>query len=161
MTVEDALQKFYFAVYWIVGILLIGTISFVLYGRFNKQVAGVFVFLLGALALYYYYVKWFIVGSAFKPPVTVCPDFLVNAGVANKETGQFVCIDTVGVSAKQFAVKTDAPALTGTVDKAGTVNSVVGYVVTPATSSTASDMSTFCGSLKMAGLSWISMCNNL
>lgn len=86
-------------VFWIVGLCLIGGISYILYTPLDRQVAGTLFFILGFLFLYYYYIKWFVVGTknqAFSTKVTPCPDYLTL--VMQQGTSQGFCLDFVGVS---------------------------------------------------------------
>jgi hypothetical protein len=85
--------------YWIVGVLIVGGISYILFNRLNKQVAAVLVFLAGMLALYFYYVKWFVVGMDVWPPFQgFCPDFLTPVAVNSPAADTIYCADMVGVS---------------------------------------------------------------
>ena len=101
-------------IYWIVGILFLGAVSYFLFNTLDRQIASVLVFIGGVLALYYYYVKWFLTGAGKKwPPYqTMCPDYLTpispgydatrgasgNMVNAPKAGGVFKCVDFVGVS---------------------------------------------------------------
>ncbi len=157
--------------YWIVGLIIAATISYVLYTRFNKQVAALLVFMSSVLALYYYYVKWFII-SSYDLPISLCPDFLTNVGnVGTTDKPQFLCVDYIGVS-KDFNTAVTSPItdaqkasvtkpLTGAVSSLGGVGvggAAAGYVVTPVTSATLDEMTSFCKKLSDAGLSWIGRC---
>ena len=156
--------------YWIVGLVIAATISYVLFNRFNKQVAAVLVFMTSVLALYYYYVKWFIIGMDYTPPKGSCPDFLSNIGsVSSSKPHQFVCIDQVGVSDTFGSDKnaTDVAGLSidiNTLKNEGIVFQGIGsrgYVVTPDPTASTSETNTFCTNLKNAGLSWISRCEQV
>jgi hypothetical protein len=82
--------------YWIVGIMIVGAISYILYNKMNKQVAGVLVFMGGMLALYYYYVKWFEADLEPWPPVTsLCPEFMTYVG---QDSTNIYCVDQIGVA---------------------------------------------------------------
>ena len=90
--------------YWIIGGTFFVVLSYILYNNMNKPVAGTLVFIGGFIALYFYYVKWFIVDSARRdwPPFqSTCPDFLTlvppGSGYAGK-SDEFKCVDFVGVS---------------------------------------------------------------
>lgn len=142
--------------YWIVGILLVGGISYILFNRMNKQVAGLLVFLAGMLALYFYYVKWFVVGTDIWPPFTgMCPDFLTQIAVNSPDTGKIYCVDTVGVSTNGglAALTNDQKA---TLASGGKLDKTAPGVI--AFSTNQADMNTNCASAATAGLAWISLC---
>lgn len=117
--------------YWIVGILLIGGISYILFNRMNKQVAAVLVFLAGMLALYFYYVKWFVVAGDVWPPMTggLCPDFMTLTE-SNTANNTITCKDLTGVTVRDEMV----------------------------VSLNQSDKNTNCIAAASAGLTWLSLC---
>jgi hypothetical protein len=155
--------------YWIVGILVAFVISYILYTKFNKQVASILVFIATMMALYYYYVKWFVIGDPYPVPQSICPDFMSSIGVVG--TNQFVCLDKSGNypsfgTASSYdsviQVQQEVPGFPTTIPAGGKVtNSVTGagYVITPATGATAAEKTSFCGDLKTQKLSWISYCD--
>ncbi len=164
--VKDNVNSLILWTYWIVGIVIAFAISYVLYTKFDKQVASLLVFIGTMMAMYYYYVKWFVIGQPLPIPTQTCPDFMESIGVVN--TDQFVCVDKKGAypkfTASSESTTLDSLGLTSsdkpTTGKAGLVNnSNVAYVVTPSSSSTADEFKSFCNELKGQGLSWISMCN--
>ncbi len=144
--------------YWILGLMIVGTMCYVMYTRFNKQVAAVLVFLTSMLALYYYYVKWFVVGDSYQESLTVCPDFMTTLkpfGTAESgELKQFVCYDSSKVS--RTAADTEFNSLNKTTSS-GEVLVDGKYVITP----TKSKISDFCTTLKNNGMSWIAMCKTV
>ena len=151
--------------YWIIGTIIIGTISYILYTRFNKQVAAILVFLVSMMALYYYYVKW-IVLDGWQVPVGTCPDFMTNLGLfGDKTKNQFLCVDTNGMYASFTAssIPTDptaavyTSAFTGQ-PKGGKISTSAGGVLTPAKDASEEDIKTFCGDLKRNKISWIGLC---
>ncbi len=152
----------YVVLYWIIGLIIAFSISYVLYTQFNKQVASLLVFMSTVLALYYYYVKWFIVGDDFKVPVGMCPDFMtVQKVLGTSANPQFVCIDTVGIS-PNFTSHTSGtvPTLPATAVDAGEVNATTGYVMTPnIEKSTDATWTSFCAGIKTKKLSWIGRCD--
>ena len=88
-------------VYWIVGLCVMGAISYFMYTGLDRQVAGTLFFILGFVFLYYYYIKWFVVGlknQAFAQIVTPCPDYLTQVIQTAGTTATTYCVDTVGVS---------------------------------------------------------------
>lgn len=116
--------------YWIVGALLVGGISYMLFNS-NKQVAAVLVFLAGMLALYFYYVKWFIVGLDVWPPFSgVCPDFMTLTGSSTTDK-TITCQDLTGVT--------------------GTTNAMT-FSIDPV------NVTTTCTNAAASNLTWLSLC---
>ncbi len=162
-TVGDNLATLLKWAYWIVGIIIVYTISHVLYTRFDKQVAAVLVFLASMMAMYYYYVKWFIVGQDLPIQQTVCPDFMTRVGtIGSDETLQSVCVDYTGnYPAFKTTVRGSEPAVTTSLSKYGSVSNTgagASYVITP--NESAKDTSVYCNALKNAGISHISLCTS-
>ena len=162
---QDALETLAIWSYWILGIVIIGTMCYILYTVGNKQVAAVLTFLISMLALYYYYVKWFIIGDSYKESSTVCPDFMTNLKVYDSTNSQFVCYDSGNVYKKDRAYQNKAEALTAfnALSKSGPSNGEVlsnGMVITPNLSN-ADNLTTFCSNLKSAGMSWLSACKSV
>lgn len=90
-------------VYWILGLALIIGISYFFYNKLNKPIAGILFFLSGILALYFYYVKWFVIPEkrpVWPPYQTPCPDYLtlMNDVGTKLPDGTYKCYDFVGVS---------------------------------------------------------------
>ena len=181
MASESKATTIFIWTYWIVGLLAVGSMCNILYTKFNKQVASILVFLASFMALYYYYVKWFVIGDTFQPPISVCPDYLTLVGPIKEGSSQFVCVDRLGVSSK-FAMIGSTSAtpsaegalatvgiteaeIDGAEIKKGTVRPNLlgtgGVVVTPDIAS--KDMNTitnYCNALESAGLTAINMCSN-
>jgi hypothetical protein len=91
--------------YWITGLVVIGAISYFFYSVLNKQIAGVLFFLAGVAAMYFYWVKWFVVperGARWPPRITPCPDYLTQVMDAPQSGARapnsYKCYDYVGVS---------------------------------------------------------------
>jgi hypothetical protein len=174
--IQEFLDKVAFYAYWILGMLLVGGGSYYLYNRMNKQVAGVLVFMAGVIALYFYYVKWFLGPDTKWPPiVTTCPDFLTHAGTydgTGTDAGKkFVyCKDYVGVGS---SIKKDGTGI-GETNKissfsTGRAAATAGYafeipitVTGTGTSAKESiDAGTVCSEVKSKGLTWMSYCDAL
>ena len=156
--------------YWILGTVIIGTISYILYTRFNKQVAAILVFLVSMLALYYYYVKWIVI-PGWQPHIGTCPDFMTTLGVIG--TKQFVCSDTLNAyrsgnnsatitTMDSFNESANASIKTNLTTSAtgGKVDPTNGLVLTPVINddTTAEVIKGFCTKLKDAKISWINLC---
>ena len=115
-------------VFWILGLILVGGSAYYLYNVMSRPVSGVLVFMGGMLALYFYYVKWFVIPlsrPAWPPYQTVCPDYLTPISPGYNMTrdangkdvaqpvngGKFKCVDFVGVSRNGKLKKVDPTAL--------------------------------------------------
>lgn len=85
-------------VYWIVGVGALLFACHYLYNVMMRPVASVLVFMGGVLALYFYWVKWFMASekSQWPPYQSICPDYLTP--LAPGTGGQVKCMDFVGVS---------------------------------------------------------------
>lgn len=166
-TVKDNASNLLVWTYWIVGILIAFVISYVLYTRFNKQVSSILVFMATMMALYYYYVKWFVIGTPLPNAITFCPDFLTSIGPVTAGSDQFVCVDKAGVTG--LGVYSDGNGsitvsglgiTTATATAEGAiVSGVTHYVITPSSNATGEQINGFCGKLSDQGLSWLSLCN--
>ena len=90
--------------FWIVGLAVIVGGSYLFYNKMERPIAGVLFFMAGVLALYFYYVKWFLASEAnptWPPYQTPCPDYLTlmpDGSGAGASTGSYKCYDFVGVS---------------------------------------------------------------
>ena len=99
--------------FWIIGGSIVFLLSYVLYNNMSKPVAGTLVFLGGFMALYYYYIKYFVVlayVSDWPPYQSTCPDFLTNVPPPPGYQGNandFLCMDFVGVSINGGIQKAD------------------------------------------------------
>ncbi len=152
--------------YWIAGLTFAFSISYVLFSN-NKQVASILVFLLSVLAIYYYYVKWIVIGDEFKIANGPCPDMLVSIGFYNEDNKQYVCVDKNGNFPNM-----EADGASYTLDQAisnakssiktatGGVDTVKGIVITPDYSDPAK-LKTFCNELSTYGMTWTGACNNV
>ncbi len=103
--------------YWVIGLIVIGAISTFFYNTLNKQIASVLFFLAGVAALYYYWVKWFVIPEKrplWPPYITPCPDYLtqdVTPTTDGTTPSSYKCYDYVGVSRKDGGiVQSDAGA---------------------------------------------------
>jgi hypothetical protein len=141
--------------YWILGLLVVGTMCYIMYTRFNKQVAAVLTFLTSMMALYYYYVKWFIIGDSYKELPTLCPDFMAKLATHGDK---LVCYDPSKFNDKASAVSAFDSM------KAQITSTTTGYIDTDrrfVIKADDSNMATFCGTLRNSGLSWISACKTI
>ncbi len=166
---KDSIETLFQWMYWIIGILIAFVISYVLYTKFNKQVASILVFIAIMMALYYYYVKWFIIGDPYPVPQTTCPDFMTSIGLATGKEDQFICTDrskvypTMATSSElSLTAAVGSASYPTTVGNGGDVINTAsggGFVITPSVSATADEKNSFCTALKNNGISWISYCD--
>jgi len=87
-------------VYWFVGAFFLG-IGIYLTWKKNKQVEAVLLTIIGAAALFYYWIKWFKVKSKddlWPPYISSCPDYLTLVSPDMTGDSKAVCLDFVGVS---------------------------------------------------------------
>jgi len=107
-----ALSKVAKYAYWILGVILIGGVSYFFYNKLDRQIASVLFFMAGVIMLYFYYVKWFIVPEkrpSWPPYQTPCPDYLtmMDSGLVGASPGSYKCMDFVGVSRNGRLKKAD------------------------------------------------------
>lgn len=120
--VDADLKKIASYAYWIVGMALLLTLCYFVYNTLERPVAGTLLFLGGVLALYFYYVKWFVFSSktnAWPPYQSLCPDYLtpVSPGTLGAtasallggDQSSVLCVDFVGVS-RNRRIKVADPA---------------------------------------------------
>jgi hypothetical protein len=147
--------------YWIIGIVIIFTVSNVLYNRMNKQIAALLVFLAGAMALYYYYVKWFIVSGMKWPPVSsMCPDFLTTVyAEGSGSTKTVYCMDLGANASKdgRFPTSTSIPDnVPKYYEEEGGARNVL--KISNDMINTTAKIRSFCTNIEAKGLTWASMC---
>jgi hypothetical protein len=112
----SALTRFSKYLYWILGIILIGGLSYFFYNNLQRQIAGVLFFMVGVIILYFYYVKWFVVPET-KPGwssySTPCPDYLTVLADAkgNAPGTPYKCFDFVGISRRPDGLKKADPRM--------------------------------------------------
>jgi len=100
-------------IYWIVGLVGISAISYVMYSPMNRQVAGTLFWILAAILLYFYYIKWFVMGAKKRGlgNPTKCPDYLTQYILPGSPDGttkpRSVCLDFVGVSSNGLVKRCD------------------------------------------------------
>lgn len=112
------------AAYWIVGVLVLFLGCAFVYNKMQRPVAALLIFLGGVMALYFYYVKWFVVAAmrpSWPPYQTPCPDYLTmispgfetdaNGNRVLANGGKYKCVDFVGVSRNGMLEKADPAAL--------------------------------------------------
>jgi hypothetical protein len=147
-----ALGSWTMYVYWIVGLCFMGGVSYFLYTGLDRQVAGTLFFLLGFILLYYYYIKWFVVGlknQAFAQKVTPCPDYLTQVIQGSGTTAKTYCVDTVGVSTNGVLAKCTTDPMT--------CSNSPSLRYEPPTTFDSSTLATVKGDLVTKGLVWTSL----
>jgi hypothetical protein len=116
-TLVDSSRQLLKYVYWVVGLGSLTMFCFILFNTYNRQVAAVLIFMGGLLAIYFHYIKWFMLKQDPSWPTgqSLCPDYLtpVSPGFQTNfdgspkpsGTGSFKCIDFVGVSTNGALLK--------------------------------------------------------
>ena len=104
-------------VFWIVGLGLVCVLCYTLFNTYNRQVASVLIFMGSVMALYFYYIKWFLIkeDSTWPTGQSLCPDYLTpvspgfqtnfDGSLKPNQSGSFKCIDFVGVSTNGALLK--------------------------------------------------------
>jgi hypothetical protein len=146
--------------YWIIGLVVMGAVSYFFYNSLNKQIAGVLFFLAGVVALYFYWVKWFVIPErrpAWPPYITPCPDYLTQ--VVPPATGgvpptSYKCYDYVGVSRKTNGIARSDPSTTPSNDANKYMEITVADLKNPA------KMQDLRGATMAKGVSWSTLFGN-
>jgi hypothetical protein len=100
MAFSRATMKVLENIYWFVCPFFLG-ITIYLTWKANKQIEALLLTVIGAAAIFYYWVKWFKVQKKeeiWPPVITPCPDYLTLVSPANTGGDDPVCMDFVGVS---------------------------------------------------------------
>jgi hypothetical protein len=145
--------------YWIIGTLGLLFGCYYLYNVMERPISSVLIFLIGILALYYYWVKWFVIpesDATWPPYQTVCPDYLTLVDAGNgTEANPAKCMDFVGVSSNggiQVSTPGNAEAMKA--------NSSYTFTIAPKTSAQTISQYTqaLCQQVQDKGLSWTGKC---
>lgn len=134
-------------VYWIVGLGALLFTCYYLYNIMIRPVASILIFMGGVLALYFYWVKWFIASekSQWPPYQSICPDYLTP--LAPGEGGNVKCMDFVGVSRNNRIKVADPRRSTEQANE-----SQFAFVVQPG-----EDKNSLRQRIQTYGLSWVSL----
>lgn len=101
--------------YIILGATLVFGAAYFFYNTLQRPITGVLFFMAGVLALYFYYVKWFVVPASkdtWPPTQTACPDYLTPIVPGTPSTdGKFKCVDFVGVSKNGYLRRASPAAI--------------------------------------------------
>ena len=124
----------------------------------GKPIEAILLGVIGLLAAFYYYIKFFMVGptaqDAWPPYVSTCPDYLTLIGTAATGDTMPVCMDFIGVAlsgSTQPLVKTDSrniPKAASGAQYESQVFRVKGIT----------DPDVMCASVKARGLTWAHVC---
>lgn len=97
-------------VYTILALIVVFYGSYYIFTKMERQIAGILYFIGAVIAVYFYWVKWFVIPGAkpeWPPYQTMCPDYLtpVAPGYEKDARGRMVpgqggmkCVDFIGVS---------------------------------------------------------------
>lgn len=147
--------------YIIGGTLLLVAFCYVVYNNMNKPIAGVLLFMGGVLALYFYYVKWFVIPEtdpAWPPYKTVCPDYLTLIDPGNKNLKPARCVDLVGVSANGRLTKTDPSNLKSVI---ATNDPAKVFSIPLDEYGQIGNISNVCSDVQEKGLTWTTRCADM
>lgn len=161
MKVREFLWSWAKWMYWILGLALVLGVSYILFNQLNRETAAILFFIGGILALYFYYVKWFVIPEkqgAWPPHVSPCPDYLTLVSPGDGNTEPAMCKDFVGVSANGRLQKS-APSDTNV----SLANPNYTFAVpinrkTPSGKVERVPISDICDRVQQYGLTWQSMC---
>ena len=119
MAFSPATLKVLENIYWFVCTLILGAIVYVLWKQV-KQVEAVLILIIGAAAIFYYWIKWFKIKNPdenWPPSINPCPDYLTLVSPDATGASEAVCMDFVGVSTQpNIFKKTKADAIPQSAD---------------------------------------------
>jgi hypothetical protein len=145
--------------FWIIGGLTVCLLSYIFYNTLNRPVAGALIFVGGALIMFYYWIRWFVVtplpDDDFNP-VQACPDYLSLIPPGDlypaDDSGRYFCVDFVGVSRNGHLKKIYADTLAQNI-----LDPSYHFTIYPTEDFTTKGRSGLVNRLMHAGLSWNSI----
>jgi hypothetical protein len=147
--------------YWIFGIIALIALCYALFTR-NQQIASVLVFLSGFIALYFYYVKWFVIPDRipnWPPYSTPCPDFLTLVEPGDGQLVPGKCMDFVGVSVNGILKPTNTGSVDLNKNDPNYVFSIARKYKDTATNEIKdTSLTDICSEVRKYGLTWMSLC---
>ena len=157
----EGLKRWMKRIYWVVGIIGLLYFCYILFTR-NQQIASVLVFLSGFIALYFYYVKWFVIPDRipnWPPYSTPCPDFLTLVEPGDGATVPGKCMDFVGVSVNGVLKPTSVAKVDGDRNDPSYVFSIARKYKDTATGQIKdTSLTDICEEVRSHGLTWMSLC---
>jgi len=147
-------------IYWFVGAFLLG-IGIYLIWKKNKQVEAVLLTIIGAAALFYYWIKWFKIkskGAMWPPYISSCPDYLTL--VSGDATGDSkpVCMDFVGVTRQPNVFRKADPSQIPQASDSDYQSYIFTMPTRTAEQDNAAYNSVVCLNVQSKGLSWFGVC---
>jgi hypothetical protein len=94
-------------VYLFFSIFLLGIAIYLIYKQ-GKQIEAVLLTIIGAAAIFYYWIKWFRIKQAdaiWPPYISPCPDYLSLVSPAVTGDDRPVCMDFIGVTTMPLVFK--------------------------------------------------------
>jgi hypothetical protein len=148
--------------YWIIGILALLGACYFLYNTMQRQMASVLLFVGGIIALYFYWVKWFLIPElrpSWPPVVAPCPDYLTLVDPGDGKTKPALCKDFVGVSANGRLKRSLPTAITTNLgDSNYTFQVPLNYTDPNTGAVTKVSLSDICKQVDEYGLTWMGIC---
>lgn len=161
---QEGLKRWMKRFYWIVGIIVLLYVCYLLFAR-NQQIAAVLVFLSGFIAMYFYYVKWFVIPDRipnWPPYSTPCPDFLTLVEPGDGKTVPGKCMDFVGVSANQMFKRSEPGNASANINDPNYVFSVSRQFRDTTTNEIKDrSLKDICDEVHKYGLTWMSLCPDI
>jgi hypothetical protein len=112
MAFSPGTMKILEKIYWFVGAFLLGIGVYIIWKQ-HKQVEAVLLTIIGAAALFYYWIKWFKVKNTadqWPPYISSCPDYLTLLSADMTGDSKPVCMDFVGVTRQPNVFKKADPS---------------------------------------------------
>lgn len=157
MGFSPASKKLLSRVYFF-GVPILLMIACYVIGKQGKPIEAILLGLIGLLATFYYYLKFFVIGKTaqeeWPPYVSTCPDYLTLINPAATGDSDPVCMDFIGVAlsgASQQLIKTDSR----NIPKASTGAAYESHVFRV---KGVTDADAMCANVKSRGLTWAHVC---
>jgi hypothetical protein len=161
MALSPETMKILENVYWFVCSAVLGAIVYICWKQ-NKQVESVLLGIIGASAIFYFWIKWFKIPNTedgnWPPFISPCPDYLSLVAADTTGDTKPVCMDFVGVSTQpNVLMKTNPKRIPQASDS--DYNSYV-FVVAPSSQGQTSEeySKQTCLKVQAAGLTWEGVC---
>jgi len=111
MALSPDTKKIVENVYWFLSAAFLGVLVYLTW-KAQKQVESVLFAIIGAAAIFYYWIKWFKIPDSendWPPFISPCPDYLTLVGTETTGDSKPVCMDFVGVSTQPMVLRKTNP----------------------------------------------------
>ena len=111
MALSPETKKIVENAYWFLSAAFLGVLVYLTW-KAQKQIESVLFAVIGATAIFYYWIKWFKIPDTendWPPFISPCPDYLTLVGPETTGDSKPVCMDFVGVSTQPLVLRKTNP----------------------------------------------------